>query len=109
MYVGFMYVVCVLSIRYIKDGSDSFPGTYAAVGPAMCFLHLIQILEIMHPIFGYVKGGPFMPALQIGGRIFVLIFMLEFEPRLQTMPVVFYLFMTYAAIEIIRYRISFVV
>jgi very-long-chain (3R)-3-hydroxyacyl-CoA dehydratase len=103
MYVGFMYVVCVLSVRYLKDGSDSFPGTYAAVGPAMCFLHLIQILEIMHPMFGYVKGGLLIPLLQIGGRLFTLIVMLEFEPRLQVMPVVFYLFMTWSAIEIIRY------
>ncbi|XP_044262033.1 very-long-chain (3R)-3-hydroxyacyl-CoA dehydratase [Tribolium madens] len=103
MYVGFMYVVCVLSVRYIKEGSDSFPGTYAAAGSAMCFLQLIQILEVMHPLFGYVKGGAFVPALQVGGRFFVLILMLEFEPRLQTMPVVFYLFMTWSAIEIIRY------
>ncbi|RZC38430.1 very-long-chain (3R)-3-hydroxyacyl-[acyl-carrier protein] dehydratase [Asbolus verrucosus] len=103
MYVGFMYVVCVLSIRYLKEGPDSFPGTYAAVGPAMCFLHLIQLLEVMHPLFGYVKGGMFIPLLQVGGRLFIIILMLEFEPRLQTMPVVFYLFMTWSAIEIIRY------
>ncbi|KAJ3641068.1 hypothetical protein Zmor_027591 [Zophobas morio] len=103
MYVGFMYVVCVLCVRYLRDGSDSFPGTYAAVGPAMCFLHLIQALEILHPLFGYVKGGMLMPSIQIGGRLFVLVMMLEFEPRLQVMPVVFYLFMTWSAVEIIRY------
>lgn len=103
MYVGFMYIIAVLCIRYIKEGPDCFGGTYSAVGSAMSFLTLLQLLEVLHPIFGYVKGGFFVPLLQIGGRLFVLIVMLEFEPRLQTMPVVFYLFMTWAAIEIIRY------
>lgn len=103
MYVGFMYVVCVLIIRYVKDGFQSLPTTYQAVGPAMCFLQLLQFLEVMHPLFGYVKGGILMPFMQIAGRGFILFAMLEFEPRLQKMPVVFYLFLAWSTIEIIRY------
>lgn len=104
MYVGFMYIVCVLSMRYLKDGVDSFAGTYAAVSPVMCFLQLMQFLEVLHPLFGYVSGGAFVPFIQIGGRAFILFILLEFEPRIQTMPVVFYLFMTWSTIEIIRYN-----
>lgn len=102
MYVGFMYIVCVLSVRYLKEGTESFSGTYGAVGPAMCFLTLLQLLEVLHPIFGYVKGGYLIPLLQIGGKLLVVIFMIDYEPRIQTMPVTFYLFMAWSAAEIVR-------
>lgn len=102
MYIGFLYVVCVLCIKYAKDGSDFIPETYDAVGPALKFLQLLQFLEVMHPLFGYVKGGMLMPLLQIGGRFFILFLMLEFEPRIQKMPVTFFLFLAWAAVELIR-------
>ncbi|CAH0552699.1 unnamed protein product [Brassicogethes aeneus] len=103
MYVGFMYVVIVLCIRFARDGTESYPGTYEAVGPAVIFLQLLQFLEVMHPIFGYVKSGVLMPAMQVSGRFIVIFFMVEKEPRIQKMPVVFYLLLTWSAVEIIRY------
>lgn len=102
MYVGFMYIACVLCIKYAKDGTDFFPETYETLGPAMKFLQLLQFLEVMHPLFKYVKGGVLMPFLQIGGRSFILFLMLDYEPRIQKMPVTFYLFLAWSAVEIIR-------
>lgn len=86
----------------MRDGTDFFPVTYKTIGPAMCFMQMLQFLEVLHPIFNYVKGGVMMPLLQIFGRFFVLFLMLEHEPRIQKMPVVFYLFLAWSAIEIIR-------
>ena len=77
--------------------------TYQAVGSAMKFIQILQFLEVMHPMFGYVKGSPFIPFLQISGRAFILFFMIEAEPRMQTKPVVFYVFTVWSLIEVIRY------
>lgn len=107
MYIGFIYIACVLCIKFAKDGANFFPTVYETVGPAMKFFQLLQFLEVMHPMFGYVKGGVFMPFLQVTGRIFILFLMVDQEPRIQKMPVVFYLFLAWSAIEIIRYVIIY--
>ncbi|XP_067008173.2 very-long-chain (3R)-3-hydroxyacyl-CoA dehydratase isoform X2 [Anabrus simplex] len=102
-FIGFMYILTVIAVRYSRDGPDSMEGTYQAVGGAMKFCQLMQILEIMHPLFGYTKGGVLAPFMQVGGRNFVLFFMIEAEPRMADKPVVFYLFIVWSLIEIIRY------
>ena len=40
-------------------------GTYEAVGHVMKFCQLMQLLEVMHPMFGYTKGGVLMPLIQV--------------------------------------------
>lgn len=102
-FIGFMYILVVMGIRYSRDNADSMPGTYEAVGNALKFIQLIQYLEVMHPIFGYTKGGALIPFLQVSGRNFVLFAMLEHEPRMMTKPVVFYLFVMWSLVEVVRY------
>ena len=77
-------------------------GSYNAVGRVIKFLHFLQILEIVHPILGYTKGSPFMPALQLSGRLFFIFAMIDAEPRMQTKPAVFYLFLVYSLVEVFR-------
>ncbi|XP_058791809.1 very-long-chain (3R)-3-hydroxyacyl-CoA dehydratase [Phymastichus coffea] len=101
--IGFIYVVSVMAIRYYRDGPDSMKETYEAVGNPMKFIHLLQFLEVMHPLFGYTKGSCFIAFLQVGGRAFILFFMIEAEERMQTKPVVFYLFLVWTIIEVVRY------
>ena len=43
----------------------------------MKMLHLLMILEILHPIFGYTKGSVKEAALQVGGRNFIIFLMIE--------------------------------
>ncbi|XP_053612030.1 very-long-chain (3R)-3-hydroxyacyl-CoA dehydratase isoform X2 [Plodia interpunctella] len=105
--IGFTYALAVMAVRYYKLGYDSVKDTFEHVGPAMKFLHLMQILEILHPIFGYTKGGPFAPFAQLVGRIFVTFVMLGCEPRMQTKPVVCYLFVVWSIIEIVRHAFYF--
>ncbi|XP_063539902.1 very-long-chain (3R)-3-hydroxyacyl-CoA dehydratase isoform X1 [Cydia strobilella] len=102
-FVGFSYVLAVMAVRYMKLEGLSIADTYEHVGPAMKFLQLMQYLEVMHPMFGYTKGGVLVPFLQVSGRAMVLFAMIEAEPRMQTKPVVFYLFIVWSLIEVVRY------
>lgn len=102
-FVGYLYVLTVMCVRYAKLEDESLANTYEHVGPAMKFLQLLQYLEVMHPLFGYTKGGVLFPLLQVSGRAFVLFAMIEAEPRMQTKPVVFYLFLVWSMVEIVRY------
>lgn len=103
MFIGYLYILLVMMVRYFRDGPHSMPSTYEAVGSAFRFIQLISWLEVMHPLFGYTKGGILTALLQVGGRTFLIFCMIEAEPRMQTKPVVFYLFLLYATIEIVRY------
>ncbi|XP_075149113.1 3-hydroxyacyl-CoA dehydratase 2 [Haematobia irritans] len=102
-FVGFLYVISVLSVLYYRDGVDMIPKAYTLVGNVMKFLHLLAYLEVLHPIFGYTKGSPVVPFMQVTGRNFVLFFMIEFEERMQTKPAVFYVFVIWSLVEIFRY------
>lgn len=102
-FVGFIYVLTVMGIMYSRDGPASMKDTYAAVGNPMKFIQLLQFLEVMHPMFGYTKSSAFVSFIQVGGRAFILFCMIEAEPRMQTKPVVFYLFLVWSTVEIVRY------
>uniref|UniRef100_A0A336MJD7 Very-long-chain (3R)-3-hydroxyacyl-CoA dehydratase n=1 Tax=Culicoides sonorensis TaxID=179676 RepID=A0A336MJD7_CULSO len=103
MFVGYLYILIVMGIRYYRDAEHSMSGTYEAIGPAFKFCQLLQYLEVMHPMFGYVKGSTLIPFLQVSGRAFILFAMIEVEERMWTKPVVFYLFIIWASIETVRY------
>ncbi|KOB74480.1 putative butyrate induced transcript [Operophtera brumata] len=105
-FVGYMYILAVMSVRYARLEHASVADTYAHVGPAMKFLQLMQYLEVMHPLFGYTKGSALVPFLQVSGRAFILFAMVEAEPRMQTKPVVFYLFAMWSMIEIEIYILT---
>ncbi|CAG9765409.1 unnamed protein product [Ceutorhynchus assimilis] len=105
MLCAFLYALIILTMTMAKNGFEetSYTNVYPIVGHVLCIIHLFQALEIMHPIFGYVKGSPFMPFLQIVGRLFILFGNLEFEPRLQKMPATTWLFFAWIYSDLIRY------
>lgn len=102
---AFIYALLVLMITIIKNGFEesTYVKVYPSVGHILCMIQLFQALEIMHPMFGYVRGSPLFPLMQIGGRLFVLFGNLEFEPRLQKMPATTWLFCAWIYSDIIRY------
>ncbi|XP_003701348.1 3-hydroxyacyl-CoA dehydratase 2 isoform X1 [Megachile rotundata] len=102
-FVGFIYILTVMGIMYSRDGPASMKETYAAVGNAMKFIQLLQFLEVLHSLFRYTKSNTLMSFIQVGGRAFILFCMIEAEPRMQTKPVVFYLFHVWSMVEIFRY------
>ncbi|XP_043263310.1 very-long-chain (3R)-3-hydroxyacyl-CoA dehydratase-like isoform X2 [Colletes gigas] len=102
-FVGFLYILTIMGIMYSRDGPVSMKETYMAVGNPIKFIQLLQFLEVMHALFGYTKGSALMSFVQVGGRAFILFSMIEAEPRMQTKPVVFYLFLVWSTVEIVRY------
>jgi len=103
MFCGFVYVLTVMSFRYYNEQEEFIPKCYETVGNVFKFLHLLMFLEVLNPLFGYTKGSIFEALIQVCGRNIWLLALIDSEPRMQTKPVVFYLFMTYASVEIIRY------
>lgn len=96
--------MCVLSINFYRDGYyQLIKVTYQNVGSIMKFFQLLQYLEVMHPLFGYTKGSIMFPFLQVTGRNFILFCMIEAESRIQTKPVILYLFFVWSLIECVRY------
>lgn len=106
-FIGYLFIVIVLGVQYGKYGVDFIPEAYQHVGSAMKFFQLLQFLEVMHPIFGYTRNSALIPFMQTTGRSFVLFVMIELEPRMQNKPLVFYLFMVWSLIEIVRYPYYF--
>lgn len=98
-----MYIFSTLIIRIVKYGGDSLAGTYEAVRIPMCIFTLLQLLEVFHAMVGYVKGGYWVPLLQIGGRVIIVFAMLDYEPQLQAMPATFFLFFAWSAAESVRW------
>lgn len=103
MFIGFFYICIVIGIRYLRDGVDSIAGTYEAVGGAMRLVQLTQMMEVLHAIMGYTRSNVLATTLQVCGRNVVLFGLIHAEERLQTKPVIFYLFLVWAAIEVVRY------
>lgn len=94
----------MLTITYQRNGYEEIAqNTYKIVGNAMKFCQLLQYLEVMHPLFGYTQGSTIFPFLQVTGRNFILFCMVDAETRIQTKPVILYLFLSWTLIECIRY------
>lgn len=102
-YCGFLYVIIVLSLTFLKEGRNAYHLAFETVGDAMISLQVIQIAEIFHTAFKLTKGGLLPTILQVFGRSLVLFTLIMPESHIQTDPVVFYLFLTWAAVEIVRY------
>ncbi|XP_039502662.1 very-long-chain (3R)-3-hydroxyacyl-CoA dehydratase 3 [Drosophila santomea] len=103
MFVGYLYIMVVMGVLYYRDGIDSIAKTYANVGNAFKFVQLLQYLEVMHPMFGYTKGSAVVPFFQVSGRNFILFLMIDMEPRMYAKPVVFYVFVIWSLVELVRY------
>lgn len=104
MLSAFLYLAVLLAITLSKHGFDesAYVKVYPSIGRIVCCVNLLQALEIMHPIFGYVQGNPLMPFIQVFGKLFILFGNLEFEPRLQKMPVTTWLFLAWIYSDVIR-------
>lgn len=102
-YCGFLYIVSVLGLMFLKDGVDSFSRAYEGVGGAMKIIIIMQTLELLNSILKLTKSSFFTTFLQVVGRMVILFTLIVPEPRIQSHPVVFYLFMVWSAVEIVRY------
>ena len=103
MFSGFLYAFLTLAFKYATEGDEFVPKAFPSVGYVFKFLQLVSIIEVLNPLFGFTKGSIVEATIQVFGRLIFLFLMIDAEPRMQTNPVVFYLLLTYASIEIVRY------
>lgn len=101
MFVMFLMVHIILTIKLIKGSVDDDSVQGAAF--IIKLLTYTQLLESIHPMLGLVPGGPFMPFLQVIGRLLVNHFLTNPDIRLDSAPYAHYLFIVWASIEIFRY------
>ena len=101
--IGFIYLLAALAIRHAVEGSISVPGSYQTLGTVVKLVHYLKALEILHPLLGFTTGDILYPSLQVLFRLFMVIFMIEGEPRIQTKPAVFYLLLTWSLNDAVRH------
>ncbi|CAL8092997.1 unnamed protein product [Orchesella dallaii] len=102
-FVGYLFIVGVLSVRYLRDGQEATHRAYEFVGFAMRYCQTMQALEIIHPLMGFTKTSVPVAFLQIGGRALILFGIVQAEERLHDEPAVFWLFFFWSLAEVFRY------
>ncbi|GBM50321.1 Very-long-chain (3R)-3-hydroxyacyl-CoA dehydratase 3 [Araneus ventricosus] len=86
-FIGFLYVLIVLTIEYAKEGPQFLERAYPSE-TAFTFVKFTSVVVIQCLVFG---------------RMFMLVGMINAEPRIQSKPAVFYLIYVYCLSEVIRY------
>lgn len=102
MLIGFFGIFVSLIKNYVLHGSEFFPHTYKTVGTNVRIMQYAQALEVAHATFRLVRSAPLTAFLQSFGRLVVL-HIIHFQPQLHGFPAVFWLFLCWSAIEVIRY------
>jgi len=49
---------------------DTYAEIYATVGPAVMVCQLLAVLEVIHPLLGWVRSGVAMPVMQVSINIY---------------------------------------
>lgn len=101
MFVVFLMAQIVLWIKIISGTIDD--DSVEGVANIIKWLTITQLLESVHPMIGLVPGGPFMPFLQVIGRLIVNHFLTTPEIRIGAFPYAHYLFVVWSSIELFRY------
>ncbi|KAM7527827.1 hypothetical protein LguiB_031237 [Lonicera macranthoides] len=83
--------------------TKSFHAAYAFAGEQLRIFQGLALLEIIHGAIGIVPNGPFLPFLQLIGRIHCLHATLSFIDEVRDSPTVFVMFVAWCSTEIIRY------
>jgi len=47
------------------SGSDAHVEIYSTVGPALMICQMLAVLEVLHPLLGWVRTGALMPFFQV--------------------------------------------
>lgn len=101
MFIVFLMAHLVLLIKIVSGTIDD--DSVKGVANIIKWLTITQLLESIHPMLGLVPGGPFMPFLQVIGRLIVNHFLTTPEIRIGSAPYAHYLFVVWSCIEIFRY------
>ena len=75
---------------------------FETVGDQLFTVQIAAVLEFVHPLIGWVKTGLGPVAIQVFGRNFALFALIASEPKLQEQDVVWWLFVAWSSVEIVR-------
>lgn len=98
---GSVYLLTGLLLRY--DTESSFQSACRDLQSTINFLCFIRLFEIPHQMFGFVFHKDRTVWHTVLSRLFMFCVLIQFEPRLITKPVVFYLVLLYATLDLINY------
>ena len=98
---GSVYLLTGLLLRY--DGSSSFQSACRDLQSTINFLCFVRLFEIPHQAFDFVFHKDRTVWHTVLSRLFMFCVLIEFEPRLITKPVVFYLVLLYATHDLINH------
>ncbi|CAH1798052.1 unnamed protein product [Owenia fusiformis] len=101
-FIGFSLIFVKLQYKYWKDGEDSKGEAFENVGPTFMMCQIVACLEIVHVLTGVVKGALLPTIAQVFGRFLILV-LIASEDRISDRYVVWYLFLTWSGIELVRY------
>lgn len=101
--VGHSYLLLVLAIRYSLPESEREQAvTYDAISRPLKCLHLLRLLEVVHPLLGYTTGDFMYPAIESVYHLFLLFLVIDCEHGIQSRPVTFHLFLIWSLTQVIR-------
>jgi len=49
----------------LVSGLDAHVEIYVTVGPALMICQMLAVLEVIHPLLGWVRTGALMPLIQV--------------------------------------------
>jgi len=101
--VAFWVIFGKLLFSLLQNGTDAFSTAFDTVGDLFLTCQLCALIEIINPMLRIVKTGVVAPLIQVGGRNFILFVLILPNEETHSSSVVYFLFLAWASIEIVRY------
>ncbi|KAM7496591.1 hypothetical protein LguiA_021005 [Lonicera macranthoides] len=83
--------------------TKSVHGAYASAGELICYLQILEFMEVIHGAIGIVPTGVLLPLMQWGGKTYFLFAIVRQINEVQELPSVFITFVPWSLIGVIRY------
>jgi len=99
---GCIYLAAVLGLSLSKAGPD-YSTSYAFFSSCLKVLHLLKLLEILHPILGYTTGDQVYPAIETGFRLFLLFVVVDSSDKVSGRRGSFNLLLLWSVSDFIKY------
>lgn len=109
--VGCAYLLLILGVTHAKgevsetkdSGTLDYNAAYNFLSTCIKVLHVLKVLEILHPILGYTTGDKVYPAIEMGLRLFMMFIVIDSNDKVSGRPVTFNLFLVWSFTDLIRY------
>jgi very-long-chain (3R)-3-hydroxyacyl-CoA dehydratase len=94
--------IAIVGVKHY-DTHDSYVGLYADVKILLNTFQTLAVLEVVHSATGIVRSNPFLTAVQLASRVFLIWGVLYVVPEAQDQIGVLFICIAWCITEIIRY------